>query len=145
MLEMLSAFAKSPYFAPMLYYLTTLFGAVAMYVFALNKGFEGAVPFLRRMLPGKRKVYYDRLDFFVTTIAGSVVGTICFAPQSSLQALAAGFGWVGAMNVLMTPKSEATGQANDSQEQIPQGPAASLDAPAATTLANPAEGEKRHG
>jgi len=107
--EALKEFAHDPYFAPMLYYVTTLFGAIAMYVFALNKGFEGAVPFLKRVFPDRSQVFYDRMDFFVTSVAGSIVGTICFSPQSTLQALAAGFGWVGAMNVLMTPQGHQPG------------------------------------
>ena len=92
-------------FSVLLFYLTTLFGATAMYVFALNKGFEGAFPFLKRVFPGHSDTIYNRIDFFIVIFAGSIIGTICFSPTSSLQALAAGFGWVGAMNVLMTSKA----------------------------------------
>lgn len=96
---------NSIHFSGALYYLTTLFGATAMYVFALNKGFEGAIPFLRRFFPNRTDTFYNRVDFFIVILAGSIIGTISFSPQSTLQALAAGFGWVGAMNVLMTPKA----------------------------------------
>jgi|SRR5690349_2216902 len=83
-------------------YLVTLFGAVAMYIFSLQKGFEGAGPFLKKVLPDRSPVFYDRLDFILVTLTGSFIGWIVFAPTSSFQALAAGFGWVGAINVLIS-------------------------------------------
>jgi hypothetical protein len=104
MLAQLLSETQSPEFSFVLFYLTTLFGATAMYVFALNKGFQGSVPFLKGFFPGRSETFYNRVDFFIVILAGSIIGTISFSPSSSLQALAAGFGWVGAMNVLMTPK-----------------------------------------
>ena len=89
----------------LVYYLTTLFGATAMYVFSLHKGFQGAVDFLKRFFPGRAQVFYDRVDFVIVIFAGSLIGTIAFAPTNTLQALAAGFGWVGAINVLMNQKA----------------------------------------
>lgn len=86
-----------------LYFFITMFGASSMYVFSLMKGFEGAVSFLTRVLPGREQVFYDRLDFAVVVTAGSIIGYIFFSPASELEALAAGFGWVGAINVLMNP------------------------------------------
>lgn len=84
-----------------LYFFITMFGAMAMYAFSLMKGFEGAATFLRRVLPDRQQVFYDRLDFVVVVIAGSIIGYIFFSPASQLEALAAGFGWVGAISVLM--------------------------------------------
>jgi len=98
----------SPQFVVILNYLTTLFGATSMYIFALNKGFDGAVPFLRRILPERSEALYHRLDFVIVIFAGSVIGSISFSPHNSLQALAAGFGWVGAMNVMMASKISVT-------------------------------------
>jgi uncharacterized membrane protein YbjE (DUF340 family) len=92
---------STPEAQAVLRYLITLFGAAAMYVFSLNKGFEGSLAWLKRMMPGKSAVFYDRLDFCVVVFAGSIIGTICFIPQNTFQALAAGFGWVGSINVLM--------------------------------------------
>lgn len=94
----------SPYFIKSLYYATTLFGSTAMYVFSLNKGFHGSVDFLRKMFPNHSPVFYDRIDFFIVVFAGSVIGTIFFSPTNTLQALAAGFGWVGAINILLSRK-----------------------------------------
>jgi hypothetical protein len=88
-------------FEPLVYYLITLFGASSMYIFSLTKGFNGAVEFLEHFFPGRSKPFYDRLDFFIVSFAGAMIGTIFYNPASSLQALAAGFGWVGAVNVLM--------------------------------------------
>ena len=96
-----ATFVAIPGVRDALLFVTTLFGSASMYAFSLNKGFEGALPFLKRVLPGRSTVFYHRSDFFVVVVAGSVIGTIFFQPLSPLQALAAGFGWVGALNVLV--------------------------------------------
>jgi hypothetical protein len=83
-------------------YLVTLFGSSAMYAFSLNKGFEGAIIFLKKAFPGRNEAFYSRMDFFVVSISGSIIGTIFFGPTNNLQALAAGFGWVGTVNVLLS-------------------------------------------
>ena len=113
-MENLVAVANSPHFAAIVNYVITLFGATAMYVFTLHKGFDGSVPFLRRMFPGRRKVFYDRVDFLIMIFAGSVIGTIFFSPSNTLQALAAGFGWVGAINVLISQR-HATADADEEE------------------------------
>lgn len=95
------ALLEDPTMQFVLRYLTTLFGAAAMYVFSLNKGFEGALAWLKRVFPGHGQVFYDRLDFIIVVIAGSVIGTISFSPTGTFEALAAGFGWVGAMQILI--------------------------------------------
>lgn len=81
--------------------LTTALGAAGMYVFSDFKGFENSKSFLKRQFPGKKNVFYNRSDFLLMVIVGTVIGSICFSPASYLEALAAGFGWTGAMNVLM--------------------------------------------
>ncbi|MDD2468796.1 MAG: hypothetical protein PHI97_32885 [Desulfobulbus sp.] len=88
-------------FEVFLRYLITLLGSFSMYLFSFSKGFEGAVPVLKRLFPQRKKVFYDRIDFLLVVFIGSAVGSIFFHPQDSLQALAAGFGWVGAINVLL--------------------------------------------
>ena len=87
-------------------YVTTLFGASAMYVFSLFKGFNGSVPALKRLLPNHADVFYDRLDFLILVFTGSIIGTIFFHPQDTLQALSAGFGWSGAINVLVSQRPQ---------------------------------------
>jgi hypothetical protein len=88
--------------AALMRYLITLFGTMAMYVFSLHKGFEGAGKWLRNMFPGRKKVSYQRMDFLIVVLAGSVIGTIAFAPRDNLQALTAGLSWVSLMNVLLS-------------------------------------------
>lgn len=63
----------------MLYFFITMFGVMSMYVFSLMKGFEGAATFLRRMIPDHQQVFYDRLDFVVVVIAGSIIGYLLLA------------------------------------------------------------------
>ena len=109
MIEQLLATLNTPGVDAALRYLTTLFGAAAMYIFSLNRGFEGAIAWLRRVFPGHEQVFYDRLDFIVVAIAGSIIGTISFHPAGTFEALAAGFGWVGAMQVLVHRADKAGG------------------------------------
>jgi hypothetical protein len=92
-------------------YVTTLFGASAMYVFSLFRGFAGSVPALKKLFPAHTDVFYDRWDFVILVLTGSIVGTIFFHPQDTLQALSAGFGWTGAINVLVSQKPPDTGAA----------------------------------
>jgi hypothetical protein len=83
-------------------YLLTLFGTIATYVFGMQRGFEGAVSFLRRVLPGRSDAFYHRTDFILVSVFGSMIGAIIFDPHNAFQALAAGCGWVGALNVLLS-------------------------------------------
>jgi hypothetical protein len=85
-------------------YIVTFFGAGAMYMFQLHKGFDGAKPFLRSFFPSRTEVYYIRVDFFLVTVVGSIIGSILYQPQQLYQALAAGFGWVGALQILLSHK-----------------------------------------
>lgn len=82
-------------------YVVTLFGAASMYVFSLKKGFEGSISFLIKMFPERTNVFYDRLDFLVVTIMGSILGYLLLDPKQVHQALVAGLGWVSAVNVAM--------------------------------------------
>jgi hypothetical protein len=97
-------FSHSLLNAHVINYVTTLFGASAMYVFSLFKGFNGSVPALKKLLPNRAEVFYDRLDFLILVFTGSIIGTIFFHPQDTLQALSAGFGWSGAINVLVSQR-----------------------------------------
>lgn len=86
-------------------YLVTLFGAIAMYVFGAHKGFEGSVGFLRRILPNRAELFYHRTDFVLVSFIGSIVGIIVFNPSNAFQALAAGCGWVGSLNMLLAGRT----------------------------------------
>ncbi len=79
----------------------TLLGSVAMYMFSLHQGFEGAVSFLKRMFPNRAQVFYDRVDFIVVTLFGSFIGYIIFEPSNTAKALTAGLGWISAISIIM--------------------------------------------
>ena len=100
-MDILMQIVESPFFDPIFYFVLTFFGTVAMYVFANNKGFQGATEFLKKMFPGRPDVFHDRADFVVVIVAGSIIGTIFFTPGNPVEAFTAGFGWVGAINVLL--------------------------------------------
>jgi len=82
-------------------YAKTLLGATATYIFALRRGFKGATEFLQTMFPDRPAVFYDRMDFLLVSVIGSMIGFLFYAPQTSAQALAAGLGWVSAINVAL--------------------------------------------
>lgn len=102
--DWLAYVSQTTSFEVLIRYLITLLGSFAMYLFSFSKGFEGSVIMLKRLFPQRKKVFYDRLDFFLVVFIGSAIGTIFFNPKDSLQALAAGFGWVGAVNILLNQK-----------------------------------------
>src|SRR5215468_8725991 len=81
--------------------LTTLFGSAGMYVFSNYKGFDNSINFLKKMIPNRSDTFYYRTDFVLMSCSGALIGLITFSPQGIYQALAAGFGWTGAMNVLL--------------------------------------------
>lgn len=91
-------------FAPIRWFILTVCGSTSLYLFSLSKGFQGSLPRLRHLVPGRSNVFYDRLDFLIVVLLGSIIGTVFFGPTNNLQALAAGFGWISAVNVLSSPK-----------------------------------------
>jgi hypothetical protein len=93
-----------------------LCGSTALYLFSLSKGFTGAAPKLKQLFPGKQPVFYNRLDFIIVIVLGSVIGIVFFQPQTPTQALAAGFGWISAVNVLSQPSRKATNSARAETE-----------------------------
>jgi uncharacterized membrane protein YbjE (DUF340 family) len=86
---------------PIRLFLLTLCGSTALYLFSLSRGFRGSSPVLKKLMPGHRDHYYDRVDFVVMIVFGSIIGTVFFVPTTATQALAAGFGWISAVNVLV--------------------------------------------
>jgi hypothetical protein len=76
-----------------------------MYLFTSAKGLESTVPKIKQLIPGKTDTFYARLDFLLVVILGPVIGIICFKPDNSLQALAAGWSWASALNVLVQQKT----------------------------------------
>ena len=85
-------------------FLATLAGAAGMHIFSLTKGFQGAEAWLRRMWPTKSDAWYARADFVCVVVFGTVVGQAFFGPDTVPKALAAGLGWVGAANIMLSPR-----------------------------------------
>lgn len=98
-------------------YFITLFGATFAYMFSIRRGFTGSETFLKRFFPGKTETFYFRLDFVLVTFCGSLIGTIFYAPGNPFQALAAGIGWVGAVNVLVGTQAQESSPRRDRSER----------------------------
>jgi|SRR5712691_7037416 len=111
MLGDVQAFFKTPLAVGALLYVVTLFGAAAVYVLKLHHDFEGSTAFFKKIFPGKSEKFYSRLDFFIVSLVGSVIGMIVFQPSNAIQALSAGFGWVSSLNVLLAGRGEPAGAA----------------------------------
>jgi hypothetical protein len=95
------AWMSSPDFLPILYFLCTVFGVAATHVFSIHQGLEGSATFLKQHFPGYDDVFYRRLDFLLSLLFGSIIGTILFAPSNVIEAFAAGVGWDSAFNTLI--------------------------------------------
>ena len=106
-MEKLEQCCDHPYFEPTVRYLITLFGAVTVQIFALFKNFNGSIRFLRQFFPNRSETFYNRVNFCICTIVGSIIGFIFFSPQSHIGALVAGFGWQGAITAMMNREKKA--------------------------------------
>jgi hypothetical protein len=91
-------------FANFFIYCNSVLGSFLMYFYAGTKGLDGTIPRLRQLFPQKSDTFYSRVDFGMVVGLGPIVGIICFKPTESLQALAAGCGWVAALSVLLQQK-----------------------------------------
>jgi hypothetical protein len=68
-------------------------GCAAGRVFPFQREFQGSREFLEHMFPGRTLLFYERADFFVTCVMGSILGTLIVQPTSVHAALATGLGW----------------------------------------------------
>ena len=96
-------------------YIVTLFGSLSMYVFSLNKGLPVATPVIKKLFRNRSESFYDWSDLLVVVVFGSIIGSIVFHPQSALPALAAGFGWVGAVSTLVSQRPHELGSATQQE------------------------------
>jgi hypothetical protein len=76
-----------------LYFVIVGLGCAAGRVFPFQREFQGSREFLEHMFPGRLPVFYERADFFLTCVMGSVLGMIIVQPTSVHTALATGLGW----------------------------------------------------
>jgi hypothetical protein len=68
-------------------------GCAAGRVFPFQREFQGSREFLEHMFPGRTAVFYERADFFVSCVMGSILGMLIVQPASVHTALATGLGW----------------------------------------------------
>jgi hypothetical protein len=62
-------------------------------MFPFQREFQGSREFLRHMLPGRTALFYERTDFLVSCVMGSILGMLIVQPASVHTALATGLGW----------------------------------------------------
>jgi hypothetical protein len=89
----LAALLQSGLATKLLYLIIVGIGCAAGRVFPFQREFQGSREFLEHMFPGRTLVFYDRADFFVTCVMGSILGMIIVQPTSVHTALATGLGW----------------------------------------------------
>lgn len=68
-------------------------GCAAGRVFPFQREFQGSREFLEHMYPGRTSLFYERADFFVSCVMGSLLGMLIVQPTSVHTALATGLGW----------------------------------------------------
>jgi hypothetical protein len=68
-------------------------GCAAGRVFPFQRGFEGSREFLEHMFPGRTPLFYERTDFLLSCVMGSILGMLIVQPASVHTALATGLGW----------------------------------------------------
>jgi hypothetical protein len=68
-------------------------GCAAGRVFPFQREFQGSREFLEHMFPEDKRVYYERADFLLTCIMGSILGMLIVQPTTVHTALATGLGW----------------------------------------------------
>lgn len=91
--DWLAALLQSGLTTKLLYLIIVGIGCAAGRVFPFQREFQGSREFLEHMFPGRTLVFYERADFFVTCVMGSILGMILVQPTSVHSALATGLGW----------------------------------------------------
>jgi hypothetical protein len=91
--DRLVALLQSGIATKLLYLVIVGIGCAAGRVFPFQGEFQGAREFLEHMFPGRTLLFYERADFFVTCVLGSILGMIIVQPASAHTALATGLGW----------------------------------------------------
>jgi hypothetical protein len=89
----LAALLQSPLTTKIFYLLIVAIGCAAGRVFPFQREFQGSRDFLEHMYPGRAPLFYERADFLVSCILGSILGMLIVQPASVHAALATGLGW----------------------------------------------------
>lgn len=91
------------------YFTLTLLGAVGAYVFSVQKGFKGAEEFINKIMPRAWPWAKTISDLLLSVGVGSIIGAAIFEPNTPQSALAAGIGWVAALNSISKGPSTGSG------------------------------------
>jgi hypothetical protein len=74
-------------------WLVVWFGSLAGHVFRFQGEFTGAKDFLRQVFPNRSMAFYARVDLWVSSTMGSVLGMIIIAPATPYTQLVTGLAW----------------------------------------------------
>jgi hypothetical protein len=88
-----AAFLRSAVATKLVYLIVVGIGCAAGRVFPFQREFQGSREFLEHMFPGRALLFYERTDFFISCVLGSIMGMIIVQPTSIHTALATGLGW----------------------------------------------------
>ena len=83
-----------------LFFLTTLVGAIISQMLSLHKNLEGCTPFLKRAWPKKTKRWYFLANSMILPMVGSVLAFVILEPESIKTSLCAGLTWCGTLQTL---------------------------------------------
>jgi hypothetical protein len=99
--EWLAALLQSRIVTRLFYLIIVGIGCAAGRVFPFQREFQGSRDFLKHMFPGRTALFYERTDFFLTCILGSILGMLIVQPTTVHTALATGLGWPFIVRVLV--------------------------------------------
>src|SRR5688572_10395675 len=91
--ERFAALLQSGIATNLFYLIVVAIGCAAGRVFPFQREFQGSREFLEHMFPGRTLLFYERTDFLVTCVMGSILGMLIVQPASVHAALATGLGW----------------------------------------------------
>jgi hypothetical protein len=86
----IASFHVPPY---LIHWLVVWFGSLASHVFRFQGEFTGAKDFLRQVFPNRSLAFYARLDLWVSSTMGSVLGMIIVDPATPYSQLVTGLAW----------------------------------------------------
>jgi hypothetical protein len=91
--DRIAALLQSGIVTKFFYLIIVGIGCVAGRMFPFQRDFQGSREFLEHMFPGRAAVFYERTDFFLSCVMGSILGMLIVQPTSVHTALATGLGW----------------------------------------------------
>jgi hypothetical protein len=77
----------------------TLLGVAVSYFFSMQANFDGSTKVLKRIFPSANETSIIRADMFFILFCGTLVAVGICDPATPAQAVGAGIGWVGLVNL----------------------------------------------